>query len=60
MSYIDNKIIKLIHKNIIENGEFPKFGSPETKCNKCMFYNTACFPRPEYVGCYSGWKKEIN
>ena len=58
MSYIDNEMIKLVHKNIREKGEYPIFGSPETKCSKCMFYWISCFPHPQYVGCLGGWKRE--
>lgn len=57
-SNTETKIIKTIYKNIMDKGEFPKFGSPETKCNKCMFYATACFPLPDCVGCFHGWKRE--
>lgn len=53
----DKKMIKLLFENT-KNGDFPKFGSPETKCSKCMFYGIACFPSSEYVGCLGGWKRE--
>jgi hypothetical protein len=39
-------------------GNFPKFGSPEIKCDKCMFYKIVCQPIPEHIGCYCGWKRE--
>ena len=55
---IDKKMIKLLHDNIRTNGTYPNFGSPETKCAKCMFYMISCFPSPQYVGCLGGWKKE--
>lgn len=58
ISNTDKKIIKMIYENIVHNGEFPKFGSPEIKCDKCMFYGVACLPLPDYVGCYYGWKRE--
>lgn len=57
-SNAETKIIKTIYKNIMNKGEFPKFGSPEIKCNKCMFYGTACLPSPDCVGCFHGWKRE--
>ena len=58
MSNTEKKIIYVIYENIINNGEFPNFGSPEIKCNKCMFYGIACHPSSDYVGCYHGWKRE--
>lgn len=58
ISNADKEMIKLIYKNIIDKGEFPKFGSPEMKCSKCMFYGIACQPSSEYVGCHHGWKRE--
>ena len=51
-------MIKIIYKNITEKCEFPKFGSPEINCEKCMFYGVACKPLPEYVGCFHGLKRE--
>ena len=54
----DDKIIKAIYENIRNNAEFPTFGSPETKCNKCMFCGVACQPLPEWAGCFAGWKYE--
>ena len=59
-SYTDKKIIKTIFDDIINNGKFPNFSSPEMKCDKCMFYGVACLPSHEYVGCFSGWKREVN
>lgn len=58
ISNIDKKMINIIYENIVKKGEFPKMGSPETRCEKCMFYGIACIPLPEYVGCYHGWKRE--
>lgn len=59
-SYISNEvdriIIKNIHEDIIKRGIYPKFGSPETKCNKCMFYGISCGSKLGRVGCLSGWK----
>ena len=57
----NNKVDEIILRNIFEDiqkGIYPKFGSPEIKCNKCMFYKVTCSPSPEYVGCYGGWKRE--
>jgi hypothetical protein len=56
MARENKKLLEIIFENM-KKGDFPKFGSPETKCNKCMFYNIVCFPRPEYVGCLGGWKR---
>ena len=58
MSKSDMKMIEIIFNNIMLKDEFPKFGSPETRCDKCMFYNVVCWPAPRYVGCFHGWKKE--
>ena len=59
MNVIEKKIINDIFMNIITKGEFPDFGSPEVKCNKCMFYEVACKPSgKDVVGCFHGWKKE--
>lgn len=58
MNYIDKKMTIQIYEDILRGRGFPKFGSPETKCNRCMFYEVACFPSSEYVGCFSGWKRE--
>ena len=43
---------------IIDRCEFPKFGSPVQDCDNCMFREVTCFPRPECVGCFIGWKIE--
>lgn len=51
-------LIKAIFKNITLKGKFPKFGSPETRCDKCMFNKIACFPASNCVGCFHGWKRE--
>ena len=59
MSNIEKVMIKKFFEDIVTKCEFPKFGSPETKCDKCMFYNIACNPLHEYVGCYHGWKREV-
>lgn len=48
-------LIKVIFAEL-KKGNIPNFGSPETKCNKCMFFETACFPTPDVVGCLGGWK----
>ena len=55
MNKIDEKIIKSIFENI-QKGVYPKFGSPETRCDKCMFLGVICLPSTEYTGCYGGWK----
>ncbi len=57
MDKIDEKIVKNIFENI-QKGIYPKFGSPEIKCSKCMFFGVICLPSTEYVGCYGGWKRE--
>ena len=57
MSKSEEKIIRSLFEDA-KNGVFPKFGSPEIRCKKCMFFNVACFPSPKYVGCYGGWKRE--
>ena len=54
----DEVMIKTLFNNI-KKGDSPKFGSPETKCDKCMFLGIACFPSPEYIGCLGGWKREV-
>ena len=43
---------------IVDRCEFPKFGSPEMKCNKCMFNKVTCHPDLDCVGCFLGWKME--
>lgn len=55
---VDKIIIKNIHEDIINKGIWPKFGSPETRCNKCMFYGITCAPRHDRIGCLGGWKME--
>ena len=57
MYKIEEKIIRDIFENM-KNEIFPEFGSPETRCNKCMFYEVVCPPRYDRVGCYGGWKRE--
>lgn len=55
-------VTKAIYDDIIDKGEFPKFGSPETNCSKCIFYRVTCIPSREYregiVRCNHGWKIE--
>ena len=60
MNVIEEKIIDDIFMKIITNGEFPKFGSPEVRCDKCMFNKIICpsSNKPNVVGCFHGWKKE--
>lgn len=56
-----NKVAENIIRGVFEDiqkGNWPKFGSPETRCNKCMFYKITCLPNPDYSGCYGGWKME--
>lgn len=57
MNKVDEKIIRNIFENM-QKGIYPAFGSPETKCGKCMFFGIICLPSTEYVGCYGGWKRE--
>lgn len=59
MNSVEERIIRSIFDDMMM-GNFPKFGSPETKCDKCMFHKVVCLPSPEHVGCYCGWKKEEN
>lgn len=55
---IEEKLIKNAFMNVITKGEYPNFGSPECKCDKCMFYKVACEPKDKnVVGCFHGWKK---
>lgn len=56
MTEVEKKIMQEIFADI-KKGKFPDFGSPETKCEKCMFYKTVCFQSAEYVGCLGGWKR---
>lgn len=59
MNAIEEKIVNDLFMNVITKGEYPKFGSPECKCDKCMFNEVACKPsRKDVVGCFHGWKKE--
>lgn len=59
MNIIEEKIVNDIFMNVIAKGEYPAFGSPECKCNKCMFYKIACKPSDKnVVGCFHGWKRE--
>jgi hypothetical protein len=59
MDDLEKKIIINIFEDML-CGVFPKFGSPETKCDKCMFYKVVCLPAPEHIGCYCGWKREAD
>ncbi len=54
----ENKtMLKVIFENM-KKGVMPNFGSPETKCNKCMFHGIVCEPLSEnVVGCLGGWKR---
>lgn len=54
---IEEKILRHIFNERLK-GNWPKFGSPETRCAKCMFCGVICPPNPEYSGCYGGWKRE--
>lgn len=59
MNVIEKKIINDAFMNVITKGQYPEYGSPETKCNKCMFYKVSCQPSNEnVVGCFHGWKRE--
>ena len=57
---IEEKIINDAFMNIVTKGEFPEFGSPEVRCNKCMFNKIICpsSNKPDVVGCFHGWKKQ--
>lgn len=57
MNSIEKKIIRDIFDDMMM-GNFPKLGSPETKCDKCMFYKVVCLPPLSHDGCYCGWKIE--
>ena len=59
MNVIEEKIINDAFMKVITKGEYPEFGSPEVRCNKCMFYKVACKPSGKnVVGCFHGWKRE--
>lgn len=58
ISNTDKKMIEMIFENIMLKGEFPKFGSPTTKCSKCIFHEIVCYPSSTCVGCFNGWKRE--
>ena len=61
MNIIEKTIINHLYKNIVTKGEYPEFGFPECRCNKCMFYGVACVPTgKDVVGCFHGWKREID
>ena len=55
----DKTMIKLIFEDM-KNGKFPEFGSPECRCDKCMFAGITCETSSEYVGCFGGWKREVD
>lgn len=57
MNEIEKNIIKSIFEDM-KNGKYPEFGSPETRCDKCMFAGIACGTSPQFVGCLGGWKRE--
>lgn len=52
---VEESIIRGVFEDI-QKGIYPKFGSPEIRCSKCMFYKVICLPNPDYCGCYAGWK----
>lgn len=59
----NNKVDEIILRNMFEDmlkGNFPKIGTPTTRCSECTFYGVTCTPSPEYCGCYSGWTIEKN
>ena len=59
MNVIEEKIINDVFMKVITKGEYPEFGSPECRCNKCMFYGIACNPSDKnVVGCFHGWTRE--
>lgn len=58
MSKVDRIIIRAIYEQL-RKGDKPNFGSPETKCNKCMFNEVICIPDEAITGCMGGWKREV-
>ena len=52
---IEEKILRHIFNERLK-GNWPKFGSPETRCAKCMFFGVTCGPVANRVGCLGGWK----
>ena len=58
MSKADRVIIRAIWEQM-RKGIKPPFGSPETKCNKCMFSGVVCIPDDRIPGCLGGWKREV-
>ena len=60
MNIIEETIINNLFKNIVTKGQYPEFGSPECKCNKCMFYKVACpsSHKQNVAGCFHGWKRD--
>lgn len=55
---IKKEIIKMLYKDIIEKSIYPRVGSPECKCDKCMFFEIACNPSSLTAGCFYGWKMD--
>ena len=58
---MDAKTNNIMARVVFENmkkGQLPNFGSPETKCDKCMFCGGVCNPAPGVVGCLGGWKRD--
>lgn len=53
---IKKKIVKMLYKDAVTKGKYPRVGSPECKCKKCMFFEIVCNPRDGVVGCFHGWK----
>ena len=62
MNVIEEKIIADTFMNIIKNGKFPEFGSPDCRCDKCMFNKIICpsSNKPDVAGCFHGWKMETD
>lgn len=61
VSEIERRAVSKIFRDMA-NGKFPNFGSPETRCHRCMFYKVVC-PLMELdnrVGCLGGWKREVD
>ena len=59
MNVIEKKIVNDIFIDIVTKGKYPEFGSPECKCDKCMFNKVVCpsSNKPDVVGCFHGWKR---
>lgn len=58
MGKVDRIIIRAIYEQL-RKGHEPQFGSPETKCDKCMFNKVVCIPDEAITGCLGGWKREV-